>query len=453
MKRTITLCKVFLFIWGTTFAQIDSNLCDRRVEKIADKLSSVIEIEQETLNSIELNISPCLTDTPNSLYLKGLIEMLQNTEVDYSMAFDLFEQASDLGHPKATTYLAYFYKNGWSVDQNFHMAQTYLELAVEMEDPTAIYALGYFYFKGLTGDNQNYQNAINLFSQSNNPMARHWLAINHLFGLGCDQNIELGTDLLSSNDVSNSQILLETLNSEGYNLGDLKELRFTVNTDEQLNNINEILDIELYGGLYELEWSGQKVISEHAIQIHLDSENNSLTLTEGDLSLSSSFQITGNKIIPGHLNLSFPALIQDNLLCENYTYEVKEIEFFKDLEQNQFIAKIHTWISELNEPGLPVYCNFMSQELLDSKIQSSISLHPNSFQTSFETTFTLEKPSVVGLEVYDLNGIKKLEIPSSNFSTGEGAIHVNAPQLQTGVYLSVLIVDGSTFSNQIIKTN
>lgn len=107
----------------------------------------------------------------------------------------------------------------------------------------------------------------------------------------------------------------------------------------------------------------------------------------------------------------------------------------------------------MNEPGQPIYINAMTQSLIEEKIANSIQIYPNYFQDTFQIDFTIEKPSIVSLEIYDLNGILKKEIPVTEYLIGDHSIHVEAPELNSGTYACALIVDGTPFGNQIIKHN
>lgn len=448
----IILYTLMVLVLSVSNAQ-NNSICERRMERIATQLSNKIETDDNNLITLEQNISSCYSDSALSYYLQGLFEILKSTNNNYNTAFLNFQNASNQGYPKAITYMAYCYKNGWGIEQDLEVSQAYLEEAAAMGESTAIYSLGYFYLKGLNADQQNYENAKALFEQSDNEMASHWLAINHLFGLGCDQDVDYGVELLEGNSTRNSQNLLEHLNTNDFSNNPLKDLRFSINDITALENMNDVTQEELLGGLYELEWSATKVISEHAFEIEIDNEEHQLSFTLDSTTTTSPYFVSGSNIIPENLLFTLPAFVLDQSDQDDYTYKIEDINWFYDSSNFQYIAKLRTTILELNEPGQPIYINAMTQSLIEEKIANSIQIYPNYFQDTFQIDFTIEKPSIVSLEIYDLNGILKKEIPVTEYLIGDHSIHVEAPELNSGTYACALIVDGTPFGNQIIKHN
>jgi len=434
-------------------SQAQSNMCSKRIERLSTQLSSKTEIDEDLLLTIEEGIYTCYTEDASSYFLKGLIEIYRTTDRSYLLAYDYFESASNLGHARAKTYLAYFYKNGWDVEIDLKKSQHLLEEASLLGDPTAKYSLGYYLFKGLNPDSQDYQKAVSLFKQSTHPMARHWLAISNLYGFGLDENREEAVDILSSNDISNSKnLLVKTLDTSNKN-EELNDLNFSIENLSPFTRIQELYSQELLGGLYEMEWSSNKVVSQHSFSLQFDSKKNILSIKNDSITTSSEYDYNENKISPKNLALKLPAFILDNPIVDEYTYNIKEIEFYKDASKQFYIAKLNTWIVELNEPGQPIIANLLSGKLLNEKIKKSISIYPNQFQNDFKLEFEIVKSSQIHFEMYDLNGVKKLSTPTQIKDAGSHILKLDGSALNQGLYLAVLVVDGTPFSNQVLKVN
>jgi len=78
------------------------------------------------------------------------------------------------------------------------------------------------------------------------------------------------------------------------------------------------------------------------------------------------------------------------------------------------------------------------------------SIAPNPVTNSAEVTFTLDRPSTVALEVYDLVGNNLGTVYSQNLNQGMHGVSLDASALATGSYNLALVVDGVRTSKQFV---
>lgn len=438
-------------IFGSSYlsSQEDETICDKKISRGIEKLSSTMEIDNTSVNQIEDAVIDCLENSAESFLLRGLIE-LNREDKDYDLSYSYFERARAFGNPNASTWLGYFYKNGWNVQVDLKKSLDYLTEGAALGDPVAIYSLGYYSLKGLGGMDQNYEKALALFSNTSHPMADFWTSLCTYYGLGTIKNKDAALHTLAHNKTENARGFSTRLYS---NTSQLKELPFEMEDKSLLEDINDVLDSKLVGNLYSMDWSGSKIFSENYVSFEVDIKNNKVDLMIDSLHHKGSLISVGNGIIMDDLTIDLPRFDEDGYSDYKEKNVLKSIVFYIDNSETFYVAKFNTWIPEIKEPGRPIYATFYSQSLLNEQIRKSIKINPNPFRSELQLSFELIKPSEVSVKIYDLLGSEKITIDLMRRERGEHDITINGTSLTQGIHLVTLLIDNTPFSNQVIKVD
>jgi hypothetical protein len=79
-----------------------------------------------------------------------------------------------------------------------------------------------------------------------------------------------------------------------------------------------------------------------------------------------------------------------------------------------------------------------------------ISVYPNPFNASTTIRFSLKKPGVVKLNIFDVNGRLVDEIPKKSFVAGVHKIYWNPSSISSGVYYIVLNINQNIFTRKAV---
>jgi hypothetical protein len=92
-------------------------------------------------------------------------------------------------------------------------------------------------------------------------------------------------------------------------------------------------------------------------------------------------------------------------------------------------ADINVGIGEINEKGFSVY--------------------PNPVTDNSSINFTLKQKSEVAVTVYNMVGVRVLEIPAQDLSAGKQTINLSSSELMDGVYFVNLTINGQSITKKI----
>ncbi len=452
--------KLYLFtlLTSVTCNLLAQNDCDKKIKIAANYLLAHEQIDIEALQQIQSSLSGCLTENSNSNYVKGLLALNNLPNPDYTASFNYFQLAANEGNANAITHLAYFFKYGWDREVNFDEAYLKFQDAAALDDDNANYSLGYFFFcKGLGSLEQDYETATNYFSQSNEPMARHWEAVCQYFGFGTEENKALALTNLVENKIPNSQALFDFL-SNVENTYNQPLLEYTISeSDEPIQSLNEIVNDTLYGKFIERDWSGEKIMRQFPISLYITKPANNyiVDLTINDQTFQGIAQGFENKLSFQDFIISIPALFVDNIAETNTLYTIKEIDFKQNTETSEYIADLNIWIENYTEPSAPISLIVRNKNSINQRIENSIIIFPNNFLDSTSIQYTIEQNSQVNVALLDFNGIQvqNYALPNTMGELGTHIFRIDATNLPMGNYILQLNVDGYNFPNQIIKIN
>ena len=65
----------------------------------------------------------------------------------------------------------------------------------------------------------------------------------------------------------------------------------------------------------------------------------------------------------------------------------------------------------------------------------TISLYPNPATTNFNVELSLTETNELGVDIYNVLGVKVLTVPFANYEAGNNTISINTAKLAEGVYI------------------
>jgi len=75
-------------------------------------------------------------------------------------------------------------------------------------------------------------------------------------------------------------------------------------------------------------------------------------------------------------------------------------------------------------------------------------IYPNPAQNQATLVFTLAKPGMVNIDIYDLVGHKVQNVTSGNMVAGKQLVNINTENLSSGMYFYTITVDGASETNK-----
>jgi bacillolysin len=82
--------------------------------------------------------------------------------------------------------------------------------------------------------------------------------------------------------------------------------------------------------------------------------------------------------------------------------------------------------------------------------KTAVSISPNPFNNNISVEVTAEKSGTGSIEIFDLVGRKVINTPLS-ISIGKNAVSLPTPQLQAGIYLLKITIEGKSLTSKIMK--
>jgi hypothetical protein len=473
MKQTsklLALCYFAITMSANSQEKLD---CESNYNNALLFLNGSEYIKKDSLKAIEF-LKPCLEiDDANAQLLMGRLLLAKQDEESYEKAFKLFKKAAKQDNPIAMADLGIMYKYGRGCDLNFNKARKWFEKGAALGNDKATYSLGYLYLKGFGDIDQNYEMAVKWFEKSNYPMAKYWLGVSYYYGYGVEKDIQKANELLGTNfDVVTSN------NNEDTSENSTANISTNVLDDSETSDVTfEVLDTNLLGKwkgvLLKYDWSGKHIEQKYEASIQFKNDsitqlpNYSITIEtqeiKGDLNIvENAIYFDDNQVKLPHA--SFNESIPNELSYELLSTDVR----FKTLNNRTYlIGNIESYIPNFNETGAPLklvvkktetFANSdeeMSDDLLDalaSQEESFIKLYPNPFQSDLVISYTLENQSFVEVKINDVYGANNTIVEKGKTQkAGKYSYFFNGNNLEKGVYIITVLVDGKKKTKIIVK--
>lgn len=429
-----------------------------------------------------------------NIYKKGFKE---NIAIDYAKAYTYFTMAAAQGNTRALAHLGQLHERGQGCELNYTKAFEYFEQCYQLGDPMGAYCIGYDYMKGMGSITQNYDLAIEWFQKGiDYPMAKHWLGALNYVGFGTPMNRDAGIEFLVNNEnILNSPTLLAHLEAHKNDTQTILGESSSATIIEQTEEINHVLTADSEtteenddstttitvqnltgnwkGKLVDLDWSGKIITRDFPVTLHMEEDKDTggvaYTATIGDNSSAGTGILLDNNLYFDNLNITVPKLFRENEVVDlelsllNANLELKKLNHLEYL--TAFVdSNIRNW----NEPGRPkllVLTNTavttdngmeISDELinalLDSQDNSFITLYPNPFETDLLIQYEVEQESFITVEMYSLDAVfYKKFVDNEKQAAGKKVYYQDGTNLAHGVYVVKVTTNNTAYTKLIIK--
>lgn len=477
---TMSLC-----ITHFTFSQQESDeACLHKLEVAAEYLTMYEYPDKNLTDEIIKSVEHCLyLESNDAFYIQGLL-LLHNytTEIEAQQVFSLIQTAALQGHINAMCLLGDLHKDGIGTPLDFNKALEWYKKSSNHGNNKAAFKIGYLYLKGLGNVKQDYDKAVEWFSSSTYPMAKHWLAICYISGYGVAQNSVLAKQLLMENDIENSQYLLQQLEEDKEDIKVIETVsnnEQTLITDKELVSQNHSphntsLDITEFDNSYvgkwvAYDWSGNHIIRSIPIELDLVYDSYEDLMTYAFQINKSKYKGEAirqeNEVYFEDLSLSFERYYKDHPTKKETNYQLLSLSFSKQsINGSEYlIGEMSTTIPEWKEPGPPIRLilqnaantdDISSEVLTALDLQDSfIKLYPNPFEKDLLIQYELDTPSTIKTEIISVNNPnqwQKIDIGSSQ-SIGEHFYRVDGQNLPDGLYVIRMYVNETLHTKLVIK--
>ncbi|AUS05348.1 SEL1-like repeat protein [Pseudotamlana carrageenivorans] len=425
--------------------------------------------------------------------LKNIYKIFNNN----NLAFKYLNEAVELGHVPAMSYLGDLYRKGVACDLNYERALELYEEAYVLGDQKSAYNIGYCYFKGLGNIQQSYEEAIKWFERTDYPMAKHWLAICYYFGHGVSIDKQKTLEILSSNKGNlNSPTLLEHLEELMADESDgLLTPTNVVHEEEKMDSVEEILNADEYslehevkitdlsldnlegewvGQFLDLDYAGGKIMRSFSANFTISKQNGSGRLIyEASIDTiinKGKVEIFDNSLYFEDFKLVLPRLYKDHPKIPNYEYEILSADLeLKSIDNMSYLtALVETKNITTDEPGSPKLLVLTSdkiftengeeisedilEQLLKDQDKNFISLYPNPFENDLLIHYELETEVVTTIQIYSLDlSFSETVIDNEYQGKGKKVYHYDGSALKKGYYAVRVITNGKEHTKIIAK--
>lgn len=393
------------------------------------------------------------------------------TRKNSKQAFENIKILSEEGNADALCLMGILYKDGIGTGLNFNKARKYFKASYDAGSDKGAYSLGYLYLKGFGNINQDYSKAKKWFERSNYPMAKHWLAKMHYFGLGLPVNRTKAVEMLSNNPIGNSRVLLGKLQYEMSNSdkpiissGLEKNLLDSGNNN---NNFFSKITGNWSGEWQFFDWSNQKL--NRIVPIAMEILENGTGIL--DVNITIEDQIFNGKLLQVNNELIFSDL--SVIISKEYSDYIDELHLeyrlssflFKLIStQDEFVIKgeLESTIIDWSEPSPPSKLILKKEaHSLNTEIRTALSeqkehfikVYPNPFKEDLLLYYSLENDSQVSVQLYDYyNPSKTIKSKNRNQKKGDRTIILNElNDLQKGLYIVNMTVGSENHTRIVIK--
>ncbi|WP_286812295.1 MULTISPECIES: T9SS type A sorting domain-containing protein [unclassified Maribacter] len=397
----------------------------------------------------------------------------QLTRNKSKQAFRNIKILSEKGNADALCLMGVLYKDGIGTGINFNKARKYFKESYEAGSDKGSYSLGYLYLKGLGNINQDYSKAIKWFERSNYPMAKHWLAKMHYFGLGFSVDRNRAVEILSNNPIGNSQLLLKKFQYEMSISETSNSLKITPEEtfgDIQLvdtNNYYSTIKGNWVGEWQFFDWSNQKLNRRvpFAMEI-LDNDTGILdvNITVDDNVFNGKLLQVNNELIFSDLTVDVKKEYTDYIDELQLTYQLTSLIFnlINTEEERVIIGELESTIINWSEPSPPSRLILKQKEseldidvlkALSEQTEHFIKVYPNPFKEDLLLYYSLEHDSEISVQLYDYyNPTKAIKTKNRNQKKGERTITLDGlHDLEKGLYLVNMNVGSDRYTRIVIK--
>ncbi len=511
------LLTIALFVVQPSFAQLS---CDQKAEELLKFKNDFPNYPIEIINEMISYITPCadfetdypdLIDTAKAHYARGLLHVQKG---DFFYQHGIKKERSYVHISKAAqlNYIPAAFTHGvnivshryWTVSQPYHITQN-LQKAINAnyKKDIAHYALGYAKLKNFTSRStiaftppQLVTEAKQHFETSTHPMAKHWLAIMHYLGLGTPVDKTKANQILSDNNIYNSNALLQHLQTQTDDWVPITAEERLASLDN-FNTLDVVTDIiqpnvgditKFTGHLLEYDWTGKgvrryipitfeiKIVAQQSRYKEVD-----YTMVIGQTTETGTCKLyttSLNLLGRGSLTLPLDRLLQDhpnkpilNYILNYLAVKQTTINGQAALVMASNTKRLYGEIKEFDEPirqplRFILYPEASNTALasIDTPLENAIKttpivvdknfavVSPNPIGNQFRITYTLDQQAEVTAAVYDFFGQQHIQVPAQkNTANGEQVITIDSSRLSSGTYIIQMTIDGQPYSKMVIK--
>lgn len=489
--------------------------CEEKAIEILKFQKTFPLLSRQELDTLIEYITPCAEEnygatTPSAAYAKGLLHF-QNG--DYAFLFNRNVELSRLHIIRAAL-------NDYPPAMLTHSINTlsdryeetytpvYRNIAQDLEalirqdykPNVAHYLLGYLNLKNYINQRDTYTSnqGINVakshFENSDLPIAKHWLAIMYYFGYGVPQDRAKALQMLTDNDLLNSQQLKQQLETHAIDWIPISAQERVATIDAFSNNRTPITLLpvgnhQFTGKLLEFDWAAKGVKQVIPVKMKLnilesDSQHkpttceirvNEQVFTQNQNLVLATHQEYGYILhFYRHANFEFQIdnVLKDHPDKEKITYRVDKLDFKESIIDGKkaLIAaptrraeilefdkeRVYTPIRFVLYPDTPT--NELTEVASRSINNEPLQLDPNFAKVtnpigdSFDISYTLPQSADVQIAVYDMYKQEHLTVSSTKHTTHkQQVVTVDSSALPSGSYILQMTIDGKPYSKIIIK--
>lgn len=475
MKSIYTIFIFSYFISTALYAQ-DSLDCKNNISEAIYFLKGNEHVKSDSLKAIKY-LKPCVkAKNPIAQLLMARLYLNGNDKKRFKKGFKLTKKAAKQDLALANYDLGVLYKYGKGKKQNLNKATKWFRKGYKLGNSKAAYSLGYMFFKGFGNETQDYKKAVKWFKKSDDPMAKHWLAVCYYFGYGVQQDKSKAMQLLKENPIEKSDRLLSNLNNS-LEKNDLNEEEiFVLNKFYEQENIATDNDINSLSG----SWVGSFIQFDWSNSMIMQKLPTSITFKKDSISdeLSYEFLIDDNAIsgeIPNYsslkldnLNLKINHPYSSNTSDElNYEITPSDIQFINHDNDEFMVFSTESFIDGWKEPGAPMLFILRKEKIvadttielseealtaIEAQENSFIKFYPNPFENDLIIAYDLEKPVNVSVYISSIDGSKTYNLASSSQqNSGKHIYRFDGKSLKKGIYVINIVYGNEKETKMIIK--
>jgi len=423
----------------------------------------------------------------NDSILKSVEDYIYLGDLDKKESKRVFNQVKELseaGDAAATCLLGILYKDGIGTQLSFDRAREQFRIAHEMGNAKASYSLGYLYLKGLGNISQDYTKAVEWFTISDHPMAKHWLAKMYYFGYGVPKDRARALGILENNPIYNSETLLGQLENtdevEDSNAQEEmtdEELFETIadgqgeilsNAQTETVTIPESITGNWKGQWVEMDWSGTQMTRTFPASLTVGEVSDVYGTVESKVHVGESSTTSEAIWRNGDLTFFDGQLTLEKQYTDHpdYTtldYGLTSVSFTtRNIDGTDYLlGRLESQILNWSEPSPPMLMvltregNPISEEALAAFAEqgdSFIKLYPNPFMDDLLIHYELETDAHVQVRLMDYYGGANVENITNGFlRAGEHVHTISNGSLKSGIYVVQVQVNDRLYTKLVIK--
>ncbi|WP_108867803.1 T9SS type A sorting domain-containing protein [Aquimarina aquimarini] len=513
------LCLVLLFVHQSYAQGITTFTCDQKAEELLKFKNDFKNYPPQLIDEMMEFIAPCAVNYKENLsaaYAKALLHFEKKDYgiiggINYELSRYYLKQLADINYAPAMYTHSLNLVEGNYIQfpgRKLRHAEDYLKKLTNQSSykkDVVNYLLGYIALKNQGLGEEivsiySLRRAKRLFEASKLPMAKHWLAVMHYFGYGTPQNKTKALQMLSENNILNSRILKQHLQSQNNDWIPISaEERFAcIEGFPKPSSINTVIGNTktiLHGKFLEFNTSAIGVLRSVPITLeinvtqdydsykHIDCKVtiNGVTTTAIGKIFNASYAGGTTMSFTLGTSLELPSvkrLLKDHPDHTKTTYKIGSMNLNEIMIDNKLalVAKVNSTSSkvvELDEvmrapyrmilyPETPLSTTTTSITSLSNKtLKNAIpkvldknfaTISPNPIGNEFNITYTLDQVAEVQVSVYDFFGQQQISLPSQKYTNeGTQTITVDSNKLPSGTYVIQMIVDGIPYSKTVVK--